>query len=56
MFTITTGETSATSPSHAPRNQFDFILHSPEIEVTGFRIPPVAYSDHLPLVLDFEVG
>ena len=25
------------------------------IEVTGFRVPAVRFSDHLPLVCDFEV-
>lgn len=45
-----------TFPSHAPRHQFDFVLHSPEIQVSGFRIAPVRFSDHMPLVFDFEVN
>ena len=44
-----------TFPSHAPRHQFDFVLHSPSIEITGFHIAPVRFSDHMPLVVDFEV-
>jgi len=44
-----------TFPSRAPRRQLDFILCSPEIEVTGFAIPQVTLSDHLPLVCDFEI-
>jgi endonuclease/exonuclease/phosphatase family metal-dependent hydrolase len=45
-----------TFPSYAPRHQFDFILHSPEIEITKFRIPPVSFSDHMPVVCDFKVN
>lgn len=44
--------------SHSSRNpcrQLDFILHSPEIRVTQFQVPNVPYSDHLPLICDFEV-
>jgi len=42
-------------PSHAPRRQLDYILHSAEIEVNNFYVPSVQYSDHAPLVCDFEV-
>jgi endonuclease/exonuclease/phosphatase family metal-dependent hydrolase len=42
-------------PSHNPRRELDFILYSTGIEVTGFRVPAVRFSDHLPLVCDFEV-
>jgi endonuclease/exonuclease/phosphatase family metal-dependent hydrolase len=42
-------------PSHAPRRELDFVLCSEEIDVTDFSIPQVRYSDHLPLVCDFEV-
>jgi len=45
-----------TFPSHAPRHQFDFVLHSPSIRITGFRITPVRFSDHMPLLVDFEVN
>ncbi|MBN2703909.1 MAG: endonuclease/exonuclease/phosphatase family protein [Pontiellaceae bacterium] len=43
-------------PSHNPKRHLDFILHSPEITVTHFEMPRVFLSDHLPLVIDFEVG
>jgi endonuclease/exonuclease/phosphatase family metal-dependent hydrolase len=46
---------TATYPSWAPRRQLDFILHSPDIEVAGFSAPRITYSDHLPLVCDFNV-
>lgn len=42
-------------PSRNPRRHLDFILHSPEIRVTEFQMPQVQLSDHLPLILDFEV-
>lgn len=44
-----------TYPSHSPRKQLDFILHSSDIRVMDFRIPKARYSDHLPLVCDFEI-
>lgn len=44
-----------TYPSWAPRRQLDFILHSPEIKITGFQVPQVTLSDHLPLVCDFHL-
>jgi len=45
-----------TFPSWAPRRQLDFILHSPEIKPQRLWMPCVNYSDHLPLVCDFEIG
>ena len=42
-------------PSWAPKRHLDFILHSPGIQVGRFEVPKVPYSDHLPLVCDFEV-
>jgi len=43
-------------PSRAPRRQLDYILHSPEIRTTNFHVPDVKFSDHVPLVYDFEVA
>ena len=43
-------------PSRAPKRQLDLVLLSPEIRVTHFEIPPVSFSDHLPLICDFEIG
>lgn len=42
-------------PTRLPRMELDFILCSDEIEVTQFQVPDVPFSDHLPLVCDFEV-
>ena len=44
-----------TFPSWAPKRQLDFILHSPEIRAERLEVPQVAYSDHLPVVLDFSL-
>lgn len=41
-------------PSWRPKRQLDFILHSPSLEVNNFEVPQVRYSDHLPLICDFE--
>jgi endonuclease/exonuclease/phosphatase (EEP) superfamily protein YafD len=35
--------------------ELDFVLVSAGIEVNGFRIPEVRFSDHRPLVCDFHV-
>ncbi|MEJ2655982.1 MAG: endonuclease/exonuclease/phosphatase family protein [Desulfobacterales bacterium] len=43
-------------PSRAPRRQLDYIFHSPEIRVTRFQIPHVKFSDHAPLICDFDVS
>jgi endonuclease/exonuclease/phosphatase family metal-dependent hydrolase len=42
-------------PSRNPVRYLDFILHSPEIVVKNFEMPRVQLSDHLPLIVDFEV-
>jgi endonuclease/exonuclease/phosphatase family metal-dependent hydrolase len=45
-----------TFPSWRPRRQLDFILYSKAIQVQRFWMPHVTFSDHLPLLLDFEVA
>lgn len=42
-------------PSRSPRKELDFVLYQEGIEVTGFDVPLVRYSDHLPLVCDFDI-
>ena len=42
-------------PSTSPRKELDFVLYSAGVTVKDFFIPKVTYSDHLPLVCDFEV-
>ncbi len=44
-----------TFPSWKPRRHLDFILHSPKIRINRFEMPRVQLSDHLPLIIDFDV-
>ncbi|MBW2512736.1 MAG: endonuclease/exonuclease/phosphatase family protein [Deltaproteobacteria bacterium] len=44
-----------TFPSSQPRRHLDFVLHSKEIEVVDFQVPSVTFSDHLPVLVDFNV-
>ena len=43
-----------TFPSFAPRSQLDFVLHSPDIKIHRFSVRRVKYSDHCPIVCEFE--
>lgn len=42
-------------PSWNPKREIDFILHSPQIRGCSFQMPDVQFSDHRPLVFDFEI-
>lgn len=44
-----------TFPSKQPRRHLDFILHSKEIDIQKLEILPVHFSDHLPVMIDFNV-
>ena len=61
MFLAATGLQNAnveglpTYPSKNPRRHLDFFLHSKEIEVKDFQVPRVTFSDHLPVMVDFDV-
>lgn len=44
-----------TFPSWQPKRELDFIFYSKDIHMSDFSIPPVTYSDHLPLVFDFDL-
>jgi endonuclease/exonuclease/phosphatase family metal-dependent hydrolase len=61
LFMKATGLSSANQhsqpsyPSYAPRRELDFVLYSRGIRVTNFDIPRVEFSDHLPLIVDFDV-
>ena len=61
LFMKAAGLTSAnkdylpTYPSRAPRKELDFVLYQDGIEVTGFEVPDVRLSDHLPIICDFEL-
>ena len=61
MFLAATGLQNAntqrlpTFPSKKPQRHLDFVLHSKEITIRDFQVPRVLFSDHLPLVVDFDV-
>ncbi len=42
-------------PARSPKRELDFIFHSPELKAKNFTIPTVTFSDHAPLVCDFEL-
>lgn len=42
-------------PSRSPRKELDFVLYGENVAVTNFSIPRVELSDHLPLVVDFQI-
>ncbi|HJO95878.1 MAG TPA: endonuclease/exonuclease/phosphatase family protein [Victivallales bacterium] len=44
-----------TFPAWKPKHQLDFILCSKEIKVTNFEVPDIKLSDHLPVLMDFEI-
>ena len=44
-----------TFPAWSPHHELDFILHSEDIKVNQFMVEHhIMFSDHLPLVIDFE--
>ncbi len=61
LFLAATGLKSAnphgwhTFPSSSPRRELDFILYSKGIHIQNIEIPHVLYSDHLPMICDFEI-
>lgn len=61
LFLAATGLRSANAggvpsyPSWSPKMELDFILHSPGIVMRNFEMPAVTFSDHLPLVCEFDV-
>jgi endonuclease/exonuclease/phosphatase family metal-dependent hydrolase len=49
-------DNQATYPSWDAQKELDYILCSKHIEVNSFEVPKVKYSDHYPLILDFELA
>jgi len=49
-------EGSPSYPSWTPKRQLDFVLHSPEVKSERFWMPDVTYSDHLPIIWDFQLS
>lgn len=48
-------ESRLTFPSWRPKMELDFVLYSKGIVPSGFSVPAVSLSDHLPLVFDFQM-
>lgn len=61
LFLAATGLKNANSrglptyPSRNPHRHLDFVLYSKGIEVRDFQVPQVPFSDHLPVMVDFDV-
>lgn len=61
MFLAATGLQNAnrdrlpTYPSKNPQRHLDFILYSQGVSIRDFNVPQVTFSDHLPVVVDFDV-
>ena len=48
------GANLATYPAWSPQKELDYVLLSPELALTGFEVPKVNFSDHLPLLAEIE--
>lgn len=46
---------SFTFPTSHPKRRIDYVLTSPEIKVRNYEVLPFQFSDHLPLMLDFDI-
>lgn len=49
------GNPKPTFPSWKPKVALDFVFHTPSVQMVRYHVPQVLYSDHLPIVCDFEV-
>ncbi len=44
-----------TFPSWKPKRQLDYILCSKEIKPINVEVPQIRHSDHLPIILEFDI-
>ncbi len=44
-----------TYPSSKPSRHLDFVLYSKGISIRKFEVPDVRFSDHRPILVDFDV-
>jgi endonuclease/exonuclease/phosphatase family metal-dependent hydrolase len=49
------GGHAPTFPSWKPKMDLDFVFHTEGIRVSSLKVPHVLYSDHLPVICEFEV-
>jgi endonuclease/exonuclease/phosphatase family metal-dependent hydrolase len=54
-YKIKTTRPSSNELNGLKRNVVDFVMVSPDIKVNSFEVLDSDVSDHLPLVLDFEI-
>ena len=45
----------STYPSWNPHHELDFILHSQHIKINSFAVYDVHLSDHMPVMIDFDI-
>ncbi|HIH12956.1 TPA: hypothetical protein HA242_04490 [Candidatus Woesearchaeota archaeon] len=45
-----------TEPAWHPTRRLDYILTSPQLKVKKYSVLNFHFSDHLPLMVDFEYG
>jgi endonuclease/exonuclease/phosphatase family metal-dependent hydrolase len=48
-------DNQATYPAWDAQKELDYILCSKNIEISSFEIPKVKFSDHHPLILEFDI-
>jgi len=54
-FHMNKGKIKKTFPTYKPKSRIDYILTSKDIKVKDFSILDCEFSDHLPVMIDFEV-
>lgn len=54
-YNIRTTRPSSNELHHMDRNVVDYILVSNNVQIKSFEVLPCTFSDHLPLMLDFEL-
>jgi len=55
LFKISHSGTVLTQPTYHPKRRLDYVLTSPQIHVNDYSVLRFPFSDHLPLLVDFEV-
>ncbi len=55
LFKINHASEALTQPTVHPRRRLDYVLTSPKLKINDYRVLNFSFSDHLPLMLDFEV-
>ena len=48
-------EKKPTFPSWSPKKELDFVLHSENIKINDVKVIKTMLSDHLPILIDFDI-